>query len=94
MEYLVGEKKYNLSYSDLRERYHEFCNLSDDEFKSRLSEILHFACIVSYLKELPNECTVSDEGIIHEISHLMCFIHTFGELKLVREKFGKLLRLD
>ena len=94
MEYLVDGTKYSLSYSDLRDRYNEFVALTDQEFMERISEALHLACVIAYLKEIPNEWIVSDKGIIHEMIHL---IH-IGEdplvnLQEIRESFKEMLKL-
>lgn len=63
MEYLLEGKKYHLSYSELREKFIEFMN--------NLPEIIHFAFIVCFLKEIPSYLCLSDIGIIHELSHLL-----------------------
>lgn len=71
MEYLIEDKKYNLSYTDLRERYNIISNLSLAEFLKKLPEILHLTCIISFLKEVPSYNTLSDTGLIHELVHLL-----------------------
>ncbi len=101
MTYLVDDIKYQFSYLELKELYLKFIDFSDDEFLNNLTDILHFSCFVSYLKELPNECTISDQGIIHELIHLkLCLeknfmIETKDQLiKKVREQFKLLIKLD
>ena len=71
MEYLVEGKKYHISYQDLKEQYILFCKMSDIEFRSNLPSIIHFACVVCYLKEMPIYLCLSDEGIIHQLAHLI-----------------------
>lgn len=71
MEYLVEGTKYNLSYSDLKERYINISELSLDRFLLILPEVLHLTCIISYLKEVPSYVTLSDEGLIHQLVHLL-----------------------
>ena len=71
MEYIVDNKKYNLSYQELKEKYLIFCSLSLAEFLKRLPEVLHLTCIISYLKEIPSYNTLSDTGLIHELVHLL-----------------------
>jgi len=71
MEYLVNGTKYNLSYSDLKERYINISELSLDRFLLILPEVLHLTCIISYLKEIPSYVTLSDEGLIHQLVHLL-----------------------
>lgn len=71
MIYKIENSEYHLSYSELRELYLQYCALSDMAFMSKLPEITHFACVVSYLKEIPLEHVVGDRGIVHELVHLM-----------------------
>lgn len=71
MEYLVEGKKYNLSYSELKDNYNVICLMGDSEFMNSLPEILHLACVICYLKEIPTYVCLSDEGIIHQLVHLL-----------------------
>jgi hypothetical protein len=71
MEYLVNGNKYNLSYVELRDKYNEICSLSLQSFLARLPEVLHLACVISFLKEIPNEHLVGDEAILHNLVHLL-----------------------
>lgn len=92
IDYLVGERKYGLSYAELRERYREFCAMSDEEFLRKLPRAAHFACIVGWLKELPADATIGDCGIVHELVHLMT-TGTTTPLANVRSQFALLLEL-
>lgn len=95
MEYLVNGNKYNLSYSDLKEKYITFKNMSDQEFKENLPDAAHLACIICYLKEIPSYNCISDEGIIHELIHLMtCPNEPVVDLQEIRELFNKQLELS
>jgi hypothetical protein len=95
MIYLVEGLQYSLSYSDLRDRYNEFINLTDEEFLERVPEALHLACIICYLKETPLEYCLSDMGVIHELTHL---IHikdeTLVDLPRIRITFEEILHLS
>jgi hypothetical protein len=94
IEYIVGDKTYALSYNELRDKYVEFISIKDREFKERLPEALHLACIISYLKEIPNNCLVSDEGLLHMIAHQLHIPeHTTNEFRQMRKQFKKLLAL-
>lgn len=94
MEYLVDGHKFSLSYQELREKYHEFCIMSDEDFMKSLPAAAHFACIVSWLKELPNDCTIGDKGIVHELIHLMHIPEgNTVTLQQIRELFKKNLEL-
>jgi hypothetical protein len=95
MEYLISNKRYSFSYKEVKAKYEEICELTDEEFMDRLPEITHLACFISYLKELPTEVVLSDKGIIHELVHL---IHIPDEplvsLKEIRELFKLVLSLS
>lgn len=94
MTYSVGNNKYYLSYNNLQERYLEVVNYTDEQFKTNIIEILHLACIISYFKELPAECTISDEGIIHQLVHLMHIPNEpLIDLTEIRNQFNTLLKL-
>lgn len=94
MEYLVEGKKYNLSYSDLREKYNLFSSLSLAEFLERLPEVLHLTCIISYLKEVPSYHTLSDTGLIHELVHLLDIKNEpLIDAQKIKEQFEKEMKL-
>lgn len=94
MTYLVGHKQYNFNYSDLVERFNQYTNTTDAEFMENLVEILHFSCFVCYLKGYEVETTLSDEGIIHRLVHLL---HIPDEpvinLQEIREQFNLLIKI-
>ena len=71
MTYLCNDHQFYFSYPEFEELFRKFKGYSDEEFKNDLPNILHFACFVSYLKELPIEATVGDYGIIHQLVHLL-----------------------
>lgn len=95
MEYLVADEKYLISYAQLKELYQEYCAISDEEFIKKLPEITHFACVVGWFKELPNDATIGDKGIVHELIHLMHIpAEPLVNLKEIRASFKLLLKLD
>lgn len=71
MEYLIDNKKYTLSYEELKIDYQKFVSMTNKEFFSNIPSILHFICIVSYLKELPTSILLNDEGLIHQLVHML-----------------------
>lgn len=93
MEYLVDGLQYSFSYRELKNKYNEIVSMSDSDFIGNLPEVLHFACFVSYFKELPNIQTISDVGIIHELIHLL-HIPEETDVKKVRELFERLLIIN
>lgn len=70
IEYILNDRKYAFSYSELRESYLQFLQMSDEEFVKRLPEAAHLACVISFLKEF-GQWAISDVGIVHELIHLM-----------------------
>ena len=96
MEYIVDGKNYILSYQELRESYYEYIGLSDYEFLDRIIEVLHFVCIVSYLKEIPGYLLVNDRGLVHLIAHILDLKDNAPkeEFDLMRERFNSLMKLD
>lgn len=94
MVYLVDDKKYGVSYSELREKYHEFINMPDAQFLKKINEALHFACFVSWFKELSLDQTLGDSGIVHELVHLIDIPdEPLVNLQEIRDKFKTMLVL-
>ena len=96
MEYILqpGNNRYSLSYQRLKEDYWKYRLMSNSEFLKSLPEILHFACIVGWMKELGPDSTLSDEGIIHQLVHLLT--GTTGpsvNMEDIREQFEELLNI-
>lgn len=96
MDYLVEGSKYSLSYSALREDYLRYKAMPDADFAASAIKILHFSCIVCYLKEMPAQAVLIDKGIIHELVHLLdadTKPDALRELPGIREKFNKICEL-
>lgn len=79
--------KYSWSYKELRDRYNEVLDWGDDNFMNRLPEILHLACIICFIKETPVEHSLGDEGVVHQIAHLIHIPEEYPDISLVRETF-------
>lgn len=71
MVYIVEGKEYKLNYQELKEQYYNFLEMTDEEFIDNYPKALHFACIISYLKDISNENLVSDAGLLHEMIHFL-----------------------
>lgn len=71
MEYIVEGTTFDWSYNELRQNYYHFIELSDDAFLADLPAVLHFACFVCFIKEIPSYVCLSDKGIIHELIHIL-----------------------
>ena len=92
MTYLVGDRKFSYSYSELQDRYVEFIAMDDDEFMKNVIDALHFACFVCFIKEISTEACLSDCGIVHELVHLIAE-GTETPLTEIRESFNRVLKL-
>jgi hypothetical protein len=94
MVYEIENAKYVLHYQELKEDYLRFCQMPDKEWKKQsvLWDVLHFCCVVGYLKEMNDEMLVSDLGIIHEIVHLAKGI-SGRPLQEIRDQFKEVMKL-
>lgn len=94
MIYLVNNNKYSLSYQELKEQYLIFCDILDNEFLDNLPQALHIACMICYLKEINTENCLSDEGIIHQLIHLLDIPdESIIDIKKIRQLFKEQLKL-
>ncbi|MDH0290616.1 hypothetical protein N7414_15940 [Pseudomonas sp. GD04087] len=69
--YQVNGHSYRLSYAELREAHVRLCSLPDEEFLAALPEVLHLACMIAWLKEVPADLLLCDEGLLHQLTHLL-----------------------
>ena len=97
MIYVIDDgSKYSLDYSSLRDDYWKYKNMSDEDFIENIVDILHFCCVVSYLKQLSAEVVLIDNGIIHELIHLLAEDtrnDALYRLKKIRLLFNKVMEL-
>lgn len=94
IEYISEGTKFSLSYQELKEHYILFCEMTDEEFMENIPDILHLACVVSFLKETPTYVCLTDKGIIHELVHLLKENGTTTSLKEIRDLFKMTIKLD
>ena len=92
MIYLVDNSKYHFSYQEIHLEYQKVLLMSDEEFMTNLPKVLHLSCFIAYLKELPNEQTIGDLGIIHRLTHLL-HIPENEDLKEIRKQFENILKI-
>jgi len=91
-EYSIGETKYVFDKKRLKHLYNKYLNYSDQEFQDDAIDILHFACYVSWLKEIDANELLADDGLIHELVHLLKQnTRNYVNIETLREKFDKLL---
>jgi len=95
MDYYIEDSRYHFSYQELKEKHLELCALKNDQFLKQLPQALHIACFICWLKELGNEATISDKGIIHELVHLLHIPEEpLVDIKKIRKQFKQLLLLN
>ena len=87
-----SEHKFSISYGELREHYHNFCDMDDEKFIENIIDALHLACIICYFKETPTEYSLGEEGIVHELIHVVKNdnVRTLSE---IRKDFENILKL-
>ena len=93
IHYNLEDRKFSMSYTELREEYMRVIDMTDKEFMDNLPKILHVACIICFFKEIPTYECLSDVGIIHEIAHIMEDNNPVHSLKHIRNKFKDQLEL-
>lgn len=93
IEYLSDNKKFSLSYQELKEHYNRFCEMSDVEFLENINDAIHLACIICFLKEVPTYVCLSDTGIVHELVHLLKENGTTTSIEEIRDLFKTTLFL-
>lgn len=95
MIYITDNHKFVLNYQDVKNRYEDYCKMSNKEFMDNLSGATHLACLISYVKHLNPEMTVGDKGIVHELVHLWDIpTEPIFNLDAVRKKFKDYLKLS
>lgn len=94
MEYIQNGKRYSLSYQELRENHILMARMSDERFLDALPQAMHLACVLCWLKELPSSQVLGDEGIIHQLAHLMHIPdEPLIDLAEIRKQFNEQLAL-
>lgn len=90
--YKAGDKEYVYDPDLLSFYYKKFISLDDKEFLDKIPDALHFACYVCWLKEIESENCLADNGIIHELVHLLKpNDYILKDLPVIRKKFKEIL---
>lgn len=92
---------YIFSLPNLKKDYKVFTEMQDATFVANLIQIIHFACIASYYKNLKPEESLLDTGIVHKLVHLLNATEGvlvlrqdfYTEVKETREQFKNLLAI-
>lgn len=93
--YKVRDKKFVYSPEELERYYEKFKNYSDQEFIDNIVDVLHFATYVCWLKEIPGDVCLADDGIIHELVHLIKpETRSDTELDRIRDDFNEKLIIN
>jgi hypothetical protein len=91
-EYKVGDRVFLFDINSLRSSFKEYKSFSDEEFIENIEDILHYAVFVCWIKEIPGDECLADDGIVHELVHcLKKNTRNHTNLKLIRKKFNKYL---
>lgn len=94
MEYLQNGKRYHLSYQELRESHLQMTRMTDEQFLGALPKAMHLACVLCWLKELPASAVLADDGIIHQLAHLLHIPdEPLIDLTEIRKQFNEQLAL-
>jgi len=90
--YKVGDRQFVYDHKSLQYAFSTYQRYNNEEFLTNIVDILHFAVYVCWLKEIPSDECLADDGIIHELVHLLqenTIKHS--NLENIRKKFNKTL---
>jgi len=94
MQYKVGKEFFGFSYQEVKDSYERHLSMSDKKFIKNLPSAIHLAVFICYLKQIPAYNCLADDGIVHELVHLLHLgesPHT--KVKKIRKQFKKELKL-
>lgn len=94
LHYKINDQSFSFSYTQCKEHCDRINALSDADFLNRLPEALHLAIFICYIKEYTAEYLLSDDGLIHELAHLMHIPHATDNLREIRDKYRTLITLS
>lgn len=66
-----SKNEYGLSFEELEEEFVALVEMNDNNFFKNISRAIHFAVFICYIKQIPSYLCLADEGIIHELVHLL-----------------------
>lgn len=92
--YKVGNREFVYDHKSLQYAFSTYHECTNEEFLENIVDILHFAVYVCWLKEIPSDECLADDGIIHELVHLLqknTIKHS--DLENIRKKFNKTLTI-
>jgi hypothetical protein len=91
-KYKVGNKTFVYDKKSLSESFKLYNSYTDVEFLENIVDILHYAVYVCWIKEISSDECLGDDGIVHELVHLLQK-NTIGHsnLQQIRKKFNETL---
>lgn len=92
--YRVGDREFVYDHRSLKYAFSTYQRYTNEDFLENIVNILHFAVYMCWLKEIPSDECLADDGIIHELVHLLqdnTIKHS--DLKNIRKKFNKTLTI-
>lgn len=93
-KYKVGDREFLFDLKSLQYSFNTYRKYTDEEFIDNIVDILHFATYVCWIKEIPTDECLADDGIIHELVHcLKSSTRNHTDLKRIRKKFNKILAI-
>jgi hypothetical protein len=90
--YKIGDRKFVYDEKSLKQNFNKYKKYNNEKFLENIVDILHFATYVCWIKEISSDECLSDDGIIHELIHLLkenTIKHT--NIENIRKKFNKVL---
>ena len=92
--YKVGNREFVYDHKSLQYAFSTYRGCTNEEFLENIVDILHFAVYMCWLKEIPSDECLADDGIIHELVHLLQE-NTIknSNLENIRKKFNKTLTI-
>ena len=92
--YKVGNKEFLFDIKSLQYSFKQYKNYNDEEFLNDIENILHFAVYMCWLKEIPSDICLSDDGIVHQLVHLLKrSTKKHSDIKEIRKNFNKFLKI-
>lgn len=94
MDYTLNDKRYSLSYLELAAEHSRLSAMTDADFVDALPAAIHLACVLCWFKELPASIVLADDGVIHQLAHLLHIPdEPLVDLQAIRRQFDEQLAL-
>jgi|TARA_B110000908_G_scaffold36958_1_gene44353 hypothetical protein len=95
IKYKVGNKTFIYDLHSLERSYNKYINMTDEEFLKDILSALHFSIYICFVKNLETKDILSDDGIIHQLTHLtQNNTRKYVNLEEIRVNFKKTLVIN